>query len=269
MQTHFLKRILTGVLMFGAPAGPAGAEGPAPAPVSELAPRGRLRVAINLGNPVLAQMPPGALEPRGVSVALARELGRRLGLPVDFLTYDGAGKVTEAAGQGAWDLALLAIDPVRANVLAFTHPYVLIEGTYLVPAASPLQAVEEVDRAGVRVAVGRGSAYDLFLTRELHQARRVEAASSAQALELFLRDRLEAAAGVRQPLEAFARAHAGLRVLPGKFMAIRQAMAVPRGRDLAVRYLNGFIEELKASGFVARELAASGQGDAGVAPPEA
>jgi polar amino acid transport system substrate-binding protein len=174
--------------------------------------------------------------------------------------------VVAAAGQ--WDVAFLAIDPLRADVAAFTHPYVVIEGAYLVPADSPLRAVADVDRAGVRVAVGQGSAYDLFLARELKQARRVPAPTSAEALERFLRDRLEAAAGVRQPLALFAQAHPGLRLLPGRFMSIRQAMALPKGRPAGERYLNAFIEELKASGFVARALAASGQAEAEIAPAE-
>ena len=265
MRNH-ARDFLAGCLLWGAPTGWALAVEPSPAAIRELAPGGRLRVAINLGNPVLAQREPGAAEPRGVSVALARELGRRLKVPVDLLTYDGAGKVTDAADQGAWDLAFLAIDPLRAQAVLFTHPYVVIEGAYLVRETSPIRAVGEVDAAGVRVAVGRGSAYDLFLARELKHATRVVAPSSAEALERFLKDQLEAAAGVRQPLEAFARTQGGLRVLPGKFMSIRQALAVPKGRDTGHQYLNAFIEELKASGFVARELTASGQQEVEVAP---
>ena len=262
---------LAWLLLLCAPTACAMAGEPSAAVAHELAPGGRLRVAINLGNPVLAQRAPGSAGLQGVSVELARELAGRLRLPIDFLTYDGAGKVVDAVGEGAWDLAFLAIDPVRADVIAYTHPYVVIEGTYLVPAGSPLRSIEDVDRAGVRVAVGRGSAYDLYLTRALKQAQRVEAPSSAEALELFLRDKLEAAAGVRQPLADFAGAHPGVRLLPGRFMSIRQAIAVPKGREAGLPYLNAFIEELKASGFVAKALTASGQ-DAGIlappAPPE-
>jgi len=260
-------KVLASMLLFAAPAACATAWEPSPALVRQLAPNGRLRAAINLGNPVLAQQAPGSGELRGVSVALARELGRRLRLPVDFRPYDAAGKVVAALARDEWDIAFLAIDPLRAEGVTFTHPYVVIEGAYLVPAGSPLQANEEVDRPGVRVAVGKGSAYDLFLTRELKHARRVEAPSSAEALEWFLRDRLEAAAGVRQPLAVFAGDHPGLRMLPGSFMAIHQAMAVSKGRGADARDLNPFIEELKASGWIARELAASGQADAAVAGP--
>jgi polar amino acid transport system substrate-binding protein len=157
--------ILVGAQALGATAGE-----PSPAVVRALAPGGRLRVAINLGNPVLAQRVPGSPELRGVTAELARELGRRLRLPIDFLTYDGAGKVIASLPADAWDLAFLAIDPVRASTVTFTNPYVVIEGTYLVPSGSKLRSIEDVDQAGVRVAVGRGSAYDLFLTRELKQA---------------------------------------------------------------------------------------------------
>ena len=134
---------------------------------SELAPSGKLRAAINFGNPVLAQKDPATGEPSGVSVDLARELGRRLGVPVELVTFDAAGKVFDALKTGAWDVAFLAIDPARASEIAFTAPYVVIEGTYLVPADSPLRTIGDVDREGVRVAVGNKSAYDLYLTRTL------------------------------------------------------------------------------------------------------
>jgi polar amino acid transport system substrate-binding protein len=231
-----------------------------------LAPSGTLRVAINFGNPVLAQPDPATGVPRGVSAELATELGRRLGLPIRFVAYDSAGKVTDAGRQGAWDLCFLAIDPVRAQGILFTAPYVVIEGTYLVPQASPLRAIEDVDRPGLRVAVGRGSAYDLFLTRALRHAELVRAPSSPEAIEAFRRDRLDAAAGVKQPLAQYARAHPDTRLIPGRFMVIEQAVGIPQGRDAALPWLRAFVEEMKASGFVARALAESGQADAEVAP---
>ena len=236
----------------------------------QLAPGGRLRAAINFGNPVLAQKAPGTGAPCGVSVDLARALGERLGLPVDLVTFEAAGKVFEALKTtGAWDLAFLAIDPVRAAEIAFTSPYVVIEGTYLVRAASPFRAVDQLDRDGVRIAVGQGAAYDLFLTRTLKQAQIVRADTSAAAIDLFLAGGLDAAAGVRQPLSAAARAQPGLRVLDGRFTAIEQAMGLPRARAAGLAFVQSFIEEMKASGFVAAALARSGQGDAAVAPPAA
>ncbi len=231
-----------------------------------LAPTGRLRAAINFGNPVLAQKDAATGEPRGVSVDLARAVGERLGVPVDMVTFDAAGKVVEALKAGAWDLAFLAIDPVRAAEIAYTAPYVVIAGTYLVRAESPFRAVDDLDRDGVRIAVGRGAAYDLFLTRALKRAQIVRADTSAAAIDLFLAGGLDAAAGVRQPLSAAASAHQGLRVIDGRFTAIEQAMGVPRARAAGLPWLRAFIEEMKASGFVAAALARSGQGDAAVAP---
>ena len=228
--------------------------------VKELAPTGKLRAAINLGNIVLAQGTADA--PRGITVDLARELARRAGVPIELVPFDGAGKVFEAVGS--WDVAFLAIEPVRAAEIAFTAPYVIIEGVYVVPAGSPLKAVGDIDRAGIRIAVNKGSAYDLFLTRTLKSAELVR---SADGRETFVDDRLDALAGVKQPMAAFVGQHPGTRMIDGRFMEIRQAMGTPRGRDAAARYLAGFVEELKASGFVADALKRSNQPDATVAPP--
>jgi len=231
-----------------------------------LAPTGRLRAAINFGNPVLAQKEPQTGAPRGVSVDLARELGQRLGVPVELITFDGAGQVSAALATGAWDVAFLAIDPLRANEIVFSAPYVLIEGTYLVADTSPLRVNDDVDRAGVRVSVGGGSAYDLYLSRTLRHAQLVRAATSADAMNAFLCDGIEVAAGVKQPIVAFAAKHPGLRVLPGRFMVIEQAVGIPKARGGGADYVRAFVEELKANGFVAKALAASGQADATVAP---
>jgi polar amino acid transport system substrate-binding protein len=234
----------------------------------ELAPLGRLRAAINLGNPVLAQRQSTTGELTGVSVDLAHKLGSRLRVPVELIAFDAAGKVFAALETDAWDVAFLAIDPVRAAGIAFTPPYVVIEGTYLVRATSPLQSVGDFERPGLRIAVGRGAAYDLFLTRALKAAELVRADTSAGAVELFLESGLDAAAGVRQQLAACARARGGLRVIEGDFMAIHQAMGTPRGREAGLKYLIAFIERMKREGFVAAALARSGQ-DATVAPPAA
>ncbi len=255
-----------GILAFCGTLALASADEGTTAIVNVIVPTGHLRAAINFGNPVLAQRDPRSGAPRGVSADLARELGRRLGVPVDFVTFDAAGKVFDALKTDAWDVAFLAIDPARANDISFTAPYVLIEGTYVVPDGSPLRAIDDVDRAGVRVAVGRGSAYDLYLTRALQHAQLVRVPTSTEAMDTFLRDGLEAAAGVKQPIVAFAGTHPGLRVLPGRFMVIEQAVGIPKAHGAGAAYVRAFVEEMKASGFVARALAASSQGDASVAP---
>src|SRR5262245_18158102 len=208
--------------------------------VTEPAPTVKLRVAINFGNIVLAQKDPASGEPRGVSAELARELAKRLAVPIEFVTFDAAGKVFDALQKGAWDIAFLAIDPVRAAGIDFTAPYVVIEGAYVVPVDSPLKTVEDVDRDGVRVAVARASAYDLYLTRALKHAKLVRESSGPEALAMFRKDRLEVAAGVKQPIVAFAKEHPDTRVIPGRFMVIEQAMGTPKGREAGVRYLREF-----------------------------
>jgi polar amino acid transport system substrate-binding protein len=232
---------------------------------SDLAPAGKLRVAINFDNPVLAGKD-AAGEPAGVSVELSRELARRLGVPVEFVPYSAAGKVVEGLEAGAWDVCYLAIDPKRATLIDFTAPYVVIEGVYLVREDSPIRSNEMVDRAGVRVAVCAGSAYDLFLSREFKQASILRAPTAAATTELFLSQKLEVVAGVRPQLEADAKRVPGLRLLPGRFMAINQAMGTPRGRDAGARYLSEFIEEMKSSGFVAQAFVRNGVKGASVAP---
>ena len=240
-----------------------------PAARAELAPTGALRAAINYGNTVLVQRDPAGGEPRGVSPALAHALAARLGVPLTMVPFDAAGRVTEAnraSGGNAWDIAFLAVDPVRGEGMAFTTPYVVIEGLYAVPAASPIRTNADVDRPGVRISVGLGSAYDLFLTREIRQATLVRSGTSASAITDFAAGGLDVVAGVGQPIREFAATRPDMRVLPGRFMVIEQAMAVPHGRDAALAALRDFIEEAKASGFIARALAESNQPDAAVAP---
>ena len=235
---------------------------------AELGATGKLRAAINFGNPILASKD-AAGEARGVSVDLAREAARRLDLAVELVLFNSAGNVVEAVKARQVDLAFVAIDPVRAQDMEYTAPYVIIEGAYLVRSNSPLRRNEEVDRAGTRVAVGRGSAYDLYLTRELKSASLVRAPTSPEVTNLFLAQDLEVAAGVKQQLEADARRVGGVRLLPGRFMVIEQAMGVPKGRTAAQAWLSGFIEEMKATGFVAAALQRHGIEGAGVAPPKA
>ncbi|WP_128560787.1 transporter substrate-binding domain-containing protein, partial [Methylobacterium crusticola] len=257
--------LVTATLLLALAAGARGAEPSADAR-RDLAPRGVLRAAINFGNPVLAHRDPATRAVEGVSVDLARELGRRLGVTVTLVTYDSAGTVTDAAEADAWDICFLAVDPARARTIAFAEPYVTIEGTYLVRAEAPFRTLDDLDREGVRIAVGRGSAYDLFLGRTLRHATLVRAASSPAALALFAEQGLDAAAGVTQPLMAYAAAHPETRVIPGRFMTIAQAIGMPKGRAAGLAYLRAFVEDAKASGFVAAALATHGQ-EAAVASP--
>lgn len=241
---------------------------PDAAVTAAFAPAGRLRVAINLGNPILAGRDAATGQARGVSVDLARALGARLGCAVDLLEFDAAAKSVEAVRSGQADVGFFAIDPVRGEGIRFSAPYVLIEGAYLVRNDSALTHNAEVDRAGTRVMVGRGSAYDLYLTRALKAAEILRAPTSPAVVEAFLAERADVAAGVKQQLEGDASRLGGLRLLPGRFMVIEQAMGVPADRgDAVVAALRAFVEGAKASGLVAASLARHGIQGAAVAPP--
>lgn len=239
---------------------PAGA-------LKELTPTGKLRAAINYGNGVLAQKGPDG-EPRGVSADLSRELAKRLGVPLEYVTFTAAGKAFEAAKENKVDVLFVAIEPVRAAEVEFTPPYVLIEGAYLVPKDSVAREPADLDQPGKRISVGENSAYDLYLKRTLKHATLVRTAGGCcKNIELFLADKLDAAAGVRQPLAAYAKDHPDVRVLEKAFQQIRQAMGTQKGRTAAAAYLRTFIEEMKTNGFVADALKRSNQEDAQVAPP--
>ncbi|GAB3473740.1 ABC transporter substrate-binding protein [Polaromonas eurypsychrophila] len=222
---------------------------------SALTPTGRLRASINLGNPILANRDAAGL-PVGVSIDLARELARRLGVESELVVSDSAGKSVEIVTADQADIGFFAIDPVRGQGILFTAAYVLIEGSYLVREASPLQRNEEVDTAAHRVTVGKGSAYDLYLTLALKAAQIVRAMTSPSVVDTFLANGDDVAAGVKQQLESDIKRLPGLRLLPGRFMVIEQAMGVPKARGVAAQaYVAAFVEEMKASGFVAESLA--------------
>ena len=237
-----------------------------PDTVRAFTPTGRLRASINLGNPILAGRD-AAGQACGVSVDLARAWAARLGVEAELVVFDTAGKSVDAVAGEQADIGFFAIDPLRGAGIAFTAPYVLIEGCYLVRHDSPLQANDEVDQPGRSVMVGAGSAYDLFLTRELRQARILRSPSSPTVVDSFVEQGADVAAGVRQQLEADAARRGGLRLLPGRFMVIQQAMGLPRGRGAeAAASLAAFVEEMKRSGFVAQALARHGIQGATVAP---
>ena len=216
------------------------------------APTGKLRASINLGNPILANQHPQTGEPFGVSIDLARAFAQRLGVDIELVVFDAAGKSVEAVRGEQADIGFFAIDPLRGEGIAFTAPYVLIEGAYLVPEGSGIRANEEVDRPGVRVTVGKGSAYDLFLTRELKQAEIVRAPTSPTVVDVYVEQKLEVAAGVKQQLQADQS---------------RFAMGTPKSRGAeAAAFLARFVEEMKTSGFVAEALQRHGIQGASVAP---
>jgi polar amino acid transport system substrate-binding protein len=235
--------------------------------IHTIAPTGKLRASINLGNPILANKNPQSGEPYGVSIDLANAFARKLGLEIELFVFDSAGKSVEAVTQEKADFGFFAIDPLRGEGILFTAPYVLIEGAYLVKESSPIQSNHEVDMPGNRLVVGKGSAYDLFLTREIKSAEIVRAPTSPLVVSSFLEGGYEVAAGVRQQLEADALKTSGLRLLPGRFMVIQQAMGLPKLRgEAAAGLMCEFVQEMKKSGFVADALQRHGIQGASVAP---
>jgi len=216
---------------------------------SDLAPNGKIRAGINFGNALLANRDADGT-PRGIAVDLAQELARRVGVPLEIVSYTTAGKMADGAKVGAWDVAFLATDPDRATDIIFTAPYLEIHTTYLVPADSPLRTSADADREGIRIAVSAKSAYDLFLTRELKHAQLVRAAGVDASVDLFLGEGLDALAGLKPLLIDLAEKHPGMRVLDGYFTVVQQAVGVPKGRDAAARYVAEFVANIKVSGLV-------------------
>ncbi len=259
---HWLVLIGMFLLVSGAPASSIS-----PAARSQLAPSGKLRAAINHGNPVLATKNPQTGELRGVTVDLSQELGRQLGVPVELVGYETVAKLMAGLKADEWDAAFLAMDPARAGDVAFTAPYMEVEVTYLVPEQSDIRSVSQVDRANVRIAVQEKNAADLFLSKELKHASLVRAPDEAGAFGLLKAGAAEALASNTQRLLSVAETYPGYRVTEGRFTAIQHAAGVLTVRSAAAAYLRSFIEEVKASGFVKRALEKAGLRGVVVAPP--
>lgn len=225
---------------------------------SDLAPTGKLRVGLNFSNYLLAAKDPVSAAPRGIAVDLAQELGRRAGMPVEFIGFDSGGKLADAAKAGAWDIAFLGAEPARSGDIDFTAAYLEIEATYLVPSGSAIRSIAEVDCEGVRICVSNKSAYDLFLSRTITRARLVQEAGIDASFERFVADKLEALAGLKPRLVADAEKLPGSRLLEGRFTAIQQAIGAPKGRLAAAAYLSEFVEDAKSSGLVAKVIERNG-----------
>ena len=218
----------------------------------ELAPTGKLRVGVNHGNFLLVQKnADGTI--RGIVADLAAELGKRIGVPVDFVHYPGAGQLADSAASGAWDVAFLGAEPQRAREIQFTNAYLEIPATYLVPAGSSLRKIEDVDRKGVRIAVANKAAYDLYLSRNVKNAELVRAEGIQGSYDLFVREKLDALAGLKARLLSDVETLPGSRILEGQFTSVQQAVGTPNGHGGA-DYLREFVADIKKSGLVARTI---------------
>ncbi len=227
---------------------------PSPAVRSELAPSGTLRVGLNMSNFLLTRTDAATGKPAGLAADLGHELGRRLGVPVELVPYPSPGPIADDAKSGKWDVAFIGAEPQRANEIDFTPAYVEIEATYLVPPGSPIKSVEEVDRPGIRIAVPERSAYELYLSRTIKHAELVREKGSDNALKRLKDDKLDALAGLRPRLVTDHEQYPGSRILDGRFTAVQQAAGTPKGRSAGFAYLREFIEDVKASGLVAKTI---------------
>jgi polar amino acid transport system substrate-binding protein len=214
----------------------------------------KLRAGINYSNFLLATKDPATGEPRGIAVELAHEIGRRLNIPIEFVPFETAGRMADAVTRDAWDLAFLANEAQRANEILFTPSYVEIDAGYLVPAGSPIQSVHEVDAEGVTIAIAEKSAYDLFLTRTLRHAKLVRTQGMAASFDVFAAEKLDALAGIKPWLIRIAQKLPGSRLLEGRFAGVQQCIGVPKGSESAAEYLREFVEDVKASGFLAETI---------------
>jgi polar amino acid transport system substrate-binding protein len=225
---------------------------------NELTPTGKLRVGVNMSNFLLTRTDERTGQPAGVAVDLGHELGRRLGVPVEIIPYPNPGALADAAPTGAWDVGFLGAEPQRANEIDFTAAYVEIEATYLVPPGSALRSIAEVDRDGIRIAVPTKSAYELYLTRSLKNAKLVHEKGADNAFKRFVDDKLDALAGLRPRLVTDCDKLPGSRIIEGRFTAVQQAVGTPKGRSAGAQYLREFVEDIKASGLVAKTIEANG-----------
>jgi len=237
-----------------------------PAVRSELAPSGPPPVGLNHQNYLLVAPNSSASDPRGAASDLARELARRLGVPIEFSKYDTAGKLADGVKTGAWDVAFLGAEPQRANEIAFTAAYLEIPATYLVPAGSPIRALAEVDKPGIRIAVSDKSAYELWLSRNIKHATLMRTQGIDASYDLFVNERLEVLSGLRPRLLTDVQKLPGARILDGQFAAVQQAIGTPRAREAGAKFLRGFVEDVKASGLVAQAISRNGVQGVSVAP---
>lgn len=237
---------------------------------AELAPTGVLRAGINLSNFLLVTGKSASGEPEGVSPDMARAVADRLGVPVEYVSFKTPGELADAATEDLWDIGNIGAEPERAKTITFTAAYCEIEATYLLPAGSPIQSVEEVDREGVRIAVYGRSAYGLWLADNIKHAELVKTDGMDASFDLFVKEKLDALAGLRPRLIKDVEKLPGSRLLEGKFSAVQQAIGTKPDRNAGIAFLRDFVEEAKASGLVASLIEKHGvQGRLTVAPPAA
>jgi len=235
--------------------------------ISQLAPHGVLRAAINMGNFLLVTGRTESGDPTGVSPDMAKAIADALGVPVKYIPYARPGELADAAGTDVWDIGNIGAEPARAEKIAFTAAYAEIEATYLVPAGSPIQSIGDVDKSSHRIAVTARSAYDLWLERNIRNATLVRGTNQANTIEIFTTQKMDALAGLRPGLLTDIEKMPGARILDGQFTAVQQAVGTARANTAAAAFLSEFVEKAKASGLVASLIEKHGvKGRLSVAP---
>ena len=230
----------------------------APAPskdvIAELTPTGVLRAAINMSNFLLVTSKAANGDPQGVSPDMAAEIARRLGVTLKLIPFKSPGELGDQAENNVWDIGNIGAEPQRAKTIFFTAAYAEIESTYLVPAGSPIKAIADVDKAGIRISVTGRSAYGLWLENNIKHATLMRTDTLDSSFNQFVEQKLEALAGLRPRLADDVMKLPGARILDGQFSAVQQAVGTPKKNAKAAAWLKEVVEECKASGFVAKAI---------------
>ena len=261
--THWVMTAILGLLLTGC-AGISTA--PTPEARQALAPTGKLRVALQLGNPLNVIRDAASGEMKGVAFDLGNELARRIGVPFEPVLYPSVGAVLDGGKSGAWDVAFVGFSPARAKEWDFTALHLEVEFGYLVPGGSSISTMADMNRPGIRVAVQEKSGPDSFFSRTLKNAVVIRAPSNPGALEALKSGRADVMGSIKPILFELSNQLPGSRVLDGRPGIDPHAMAVPKGRNVGIAYARRFIEEAKSEGLVKAAIERAGLRGVIVAP---
>jgi len=238
-----------------------------PAARSELAPTGKLRVALLTLNPSYVTKDGATSEMQGIAVDLGRELARQLGVPFEPVRYPAVGRLLDGAKAGAWDVAFLGFEPARTAYMDFTAAYAQVGSSYMVPAGSPIWNIGDVDRTGLRIGVAQRSAQDVLLTRSIKQAQVMRLPATRDGVQLLASGKLDALMANRIVLFEEVKSLPGSRILDGSVLDVGQSLGIAKGRPAGTAFVKTFIEYAKSSGLVQQAIDRAGMRGMNVAPP--
>lgn len=238
-----------------------------PAARSELAPTGKLRVALLTLNPSYVTKDGAASEMQGIAVDLGRELARQLGVPFEPVRYPAVGRLLDGAKSGTWDVAFLGFEPARTAYMDFTAAYAQVGSSYMVPAGSSIRSIGDVDRPGLRIGVAQRSAQDVLLTRSIKQAQVMRLPATRDGVQLLASGKLDALMANRIVLFEEIKSLPGSRILDGSVLDVGQSLGIAKGRPAGTAFAKTFIEYAKSSGLVQQAIDRAGMRGMNVAPP--